>query len=191
MEQRACECQSLEIAERQRPGAAVRVGLERESLDRPPNDRALADAGQATRDVEVLANRQLGVRGRALDEMTDTPPQVGGTRMDSLAEQVGMAGRRADHPEQHPDRRRLAGAVKAEEGVDLASGDPEVDPVDRQHVAAVPLRQAARGDRQLGHAGISPSEAQAAKDEAVELGDRTGDVIWDRQPPRGVIRSKP
>ena len=45
----------------------------------------------------------------------------------------GSAGRREQRG-QHVHRRRLAGAVRAEEAVDLAVGDDEVDAVHRAHV---------------------------------------------------------
>ena len=45
------------------------------------------------------------------------------------AEQADVAGVLAQQPEQHPDGRRLAGAVGAEEAVHLAPGDGEVEPV--------------------------------------------------------------
>ena len=61
-----------------------------------------------------------------------------------------MCGR-LDHAEEHPDRRGLAGAVEAEEGVDLAASDPQVDPVDREHVAAVALCQRLGPDGLIAH----------------------------------------
>ena len=50
---------------------------------------------------------------------------------------------------QHAHQRRLAGAVRAEDGEDHAARNVEVDPVDGAHVAEA-LDQAARGDGEQG-----------------------------------------
>ena len=76
VEQRPRESQPLEVAERQGPGAPVRVGLQREPLDHPTDGRAFADSRQAAGDVEVLADGQLGICGRGLHQVADAPPQV-------------------------------------------------------------------------------------------------------------------
>ena len=76
VEQRSGEGQPLEVAERQGAGASIRVGLEREPLDHPIDGRTFADPGQAPCDVEVLADGQLRIRRRGLDQVADPPPQV-------------------------------------------------------------------------------------------------------------------
>jgi hypothetical protein len=49
---------------------------------------------------------------------------------------------RPHQAEQHPQRRRLSGPVRAEEADHLAGLDREAEPIDREHLAE-PLRQAA------------------------------------------------
>src|SRR5262249_6785196 len=61
------------------------------------------------------------------------------------ADRRGARGRR-EQSAQHPDRRRLAGAVAAEEAEDLAATDVERDVVDRDERAEAP-RQTADLDR--------------------------------------------
>jgi hypothetical protein len=61
------------------------------------------------------------------------------------AEQRGLARVGAEQAEQDPDGGRLAGAVGAEEAVDLAGGDLELELVEGTHVAER-LRQPGDGD---------------------------------------------
>ena len=58
-----------------------------------------------------------------------------GLRGDVEAGDAGVAAGRAQQRDEHPHRRRLAGAVGAEESVDLAGRDREVDAVDGPHAA--------------------------------------------------------
>ena len=124
MQQGAGEGQPLEVAERQRAGPPAGVGTERQPVDHQVHPPAVLDAGQSPGNVEVLDDRQFRVGGGGLDQVTDAAPQVGRPGRDPNPEQVGVPSGRLDHPEQHPDRRGLSGAVEAEEGVDLAASDP-------------------------------------------------------------------
>ena len=158
-EQRAGEREALEVAQRQRPGAATGVLGRGRAVRWPPRrHRRSVDARQSAGDIEVLADGQLRVRDRRLDEMADPPPEPGRVGPDALAEQLGVARGRPDHAQQHPDRGGLAGAVEAQERVDLAAGHAQVHPIDGEHAvrAAIALGQAARGDRELGYRGTSP-----------------------------------
>jgi len=47
-----------------------------------------------------------------------------------------MTGGGRDHPEQHPDRRRFAGAIQPEERIDLARGHRQIHLVNCQDIAA-------------------------------------------------------
>jgi hypothetical protein len=51
----------------------------------------------------------------------------GGAEPDHLAGDLDLAGVRADHPGEDPDQGALAGAVRADQRVDLARRDREVD----------------------------------------------------------------
>ena len=60
-----------------------------------------------------------------------TPRTFGPSRTTSKPATCAVPGRRRQQRRQHQHRRRLAGAVRPEEAVDLARLDAEVDPVDR------------------------------------------------------------
>src|SRR5205085_12422756 len=61
-------------------------------------------------------------------------------RSDALAEELHLAAARVDQPERHPVRRRLSSAVRAEEAVELAALDGQVESVDHRD-ASVSLRE--------------------------------------------------
>ena len=126
-------------------------GLERQPLDDRIHGATVRHSRQPARDVEVVADAEFRIGGRALHQMADPSPEARRPGSDPLAEEFRVAGRRPDHAEQHPDRGRLARAVEAEEGVDLASGDAQVDAVDGEGAAPVALGQAGRLDREIGH----------------------------------------
>src|SRR5581483_5642998 len=64
------------------------------------------------------------------------------------------AGRRREQRNEHPDQRRLAGAVRAEQAEDLAVLDDEADPLHRRELAE-PLDDRADVDRSHYDTGIS------------------------------------
>src|SRR5207245_11192728 len=77
-------------------------------------------------------------------------------------EEPRRALRRPDQPEQHPQRRRLAGAVRPEVAEHVAALDRQVDVVDRDDLA-VPLDEAARLDGlRLVHVHLSARAAASA-----------------------------
>ena len=123
VEQCPGERQPLQIAERKGSSAAPRIRLQAELGDHPVHRRPIRHAGQAAGHVQVLRDGQLGIGGRTLDEVADPSPQVGRSGSDRLPEEFHAAGRRADHAQEHPDRRRLPGAVQPQEGIDLAAGN--------------------------------------------------------------------
>jgi len=80
-----------------------------------------------------------------------------------LAEHLDLAGGGQHQPEQHPDRRGLAGTVRPEEAVDVALGDLEVDRVHGSQLA-VALGQRARPDhRPVAHGCACRSAAAAVR----------------------------
>jgi hypothetical protein len=66
--------------------------------------------------------------------------------MNRSAEDLGGARRWTHHPEQQADGSRLAGAVQAEKGVDLAPTDAQRKVIDGSGVA-IALRQSPSRDR--------------------------------------------
>ena len=117
----------------------------------------VAGFGGGVADVEpaqVLPPGDVGVERRALDERADagqdaTPPRAAWR----WPEHLDLAGVGRDQAEQHPDRRRLARPVRAEEAVDRAAGHDEVDRVDGD------LRAEAPG--QPGRAATGPAGRRA------------------------------
>ena len=70
--------------------------------------------------LEVAAARQVRVEARRLDEAGDAVEGARALEQRVAAEQLRRALVGPDQPEQHPQRRRLAGAVGAEVAVDVA-----------------------------------------------------------------------
>ena len=116
-----------------------------------------AHAVQGGLQAQVLAAGEERIEGRLLQRGTD-----GGANLGSLADDVEAGDARrpcAEREErrQHVDRRRLAGAVRAEKPVDLAGCDREVDPVDGSNPSLELPRKALRLDSVLvAHAARLP-----------------------------------
>jgi hypothetical protein len=73
-------------------------------------------------------------------------------RRHSDAEQLVAAAGGLHQAQKHPDGRGLARPVRAEEAVDGAGRDGQLDVVDGELTAAEPLRQAAAGNGRRGGA---------------------------------------
>jgi hypothetical protein len=111
---------------------------------------------------EVPSRGQIRVEPRPFDEAGDVVERAGAVDDGIPAEQPRRAFRRANQAEEHPQRRRLAGAVRAEIAEDVAARDGQVHVVDGGQVA-VTLDQVSRFDRQVVHfsdrAAASAAEA--------------------------------
>jgi hypothetical protein len=90
----------------------------------------LAEAVEGGLQAHVLAAGQQRVERRLLQRGADRRPHPRPLLDDVEAADPRGAGGGREEGGQHQHRRRLAGAVGAEEAVDLALGDLEVDPVD-------------------------------------------------------------
>ena len=98
--------------------------------------------------LQVPAAAHVGIEARPFDEARDAF-QGPRTIDDWIApEQLRRAGGGPDQTEQHPQRGRLAGAVRAEVAEDVAGLDGEVDVVDRDDLT-VGLHEPARDDGRL------------------------------------------
>src|SRR5690606_27273041 len=82
-------------------------------------------AEQAPRQIEELADRQVVVEVRRLGQKADAKPC--GAARDRVAEDLRRTGGRLDEAHQRADRRRLAGAVGADEAENLPALDRERD----------------------------------------------------------------
>ena len=105
---------------------------------------------------EVGEDGALGEEAQLLVDDADAPaPGVGrGREADRLAGDADLAGVRLDGPGEDLHQRGLAGAVLADDGVDVAGLDGEIH-ADEGVDAAVGLAQTGDGDRR----GRSPSPA--------------------------------
>ena len=84
-------------------------------------------AVQPTLQPQQLAPGLAGIERRLLEGDADAQPDLAGVLDDVEAGDGRLAARRRQQRAQHPHGRRLAGAVRAEEAVDLAAPDLEVD----------------------------------------------------------------
>ena len=104
---------------------------------------------------QVLAAGQVLVDRRELAGEADIAADLVGVGDDVVAEDPGAPLGGPGQGGEHPDRRRLAGAVGPEDAVDAALGHREVDPVDGANVAEV-LDEAACLDRKFTLDGHAP-----------------------------------
>ena len=111
---------------------------------------------------QVPAAGEVRVEARPLDEAGDAVERARAVDERIAAEELRVARRRADQPEQHPQRRRLARAVRAEVAEDVAALDGQVDVVDRDDLA-VALDEPARFDRRrVAHLSARAAASAAA-----------------------------
>src|SRR5262249_28999984 len=110
------------------------------------------DAEEAAVVVEVLPDRQRTVECVRLRDDADLALDIGWVPGHIEARDERAAAGRDDCRRQHPDRRRLAGAVRAQNAEELAAPHLEVEPVDGDE-RAVDLAQLLGPDRSVegGH----------------------------------------
>ena len=92
-----------------------------------------------------------------------------------MAEDARLARGRVEQAGEHLQRRRLAGAVRAEEADDLARLDLERDHVDRTHLAGLAADEALDGSAQ-------PRLPLGDEEGLVQVGDADGRVGHLREP---------
>ena len=97
----------------------------------PSREIAPAEAIEMPLVPEVLADRELEVEARALEDDAEEPPHR--PRLPSWieAEDTDLAGLRARQGGEETEERRLAAAVGAEEAEDLPRRHVEIDPNER------------------------------------------------------------
>jgi hypothetical protein len=153
-------------ADRQRLDLDVRVDLEPEALaqldDPPPRLLPVEEDRVGHRllaEEDVVGDRQDRHEHEVLvdhaDAALDRVGRAGDLRHGAVEQDFALVGRR--QPVEDVHQGRLAGAVLAEQGVDLAGPDLEVDPV-VGHDTRVAFRDAAHlqrgGAHGLGHGGL-------------------------------------
>src|SRR5262245_13613834 len=134
------EREPLLPASRELAGEALPVGVDRGEPDGP-----LAALGQLgpleavdrREEVEVLENGEVLVEREPLRNVSDAPADLFAVRHHVQAVDPGASLRRREETAEDPDERRLAGAVRTEEPVDLAARNAERDAVEGPHLAEV------------------------------------------------------
>ena len=140
--------QLLTVPLRVRPHLLRRV--EREPFDQAIAVRLVDRAVDPAEQVQGLLARQAGPQARLTGHVREVPVGFDGPAGTSSAEDLGPPGRRPEEPEDQPDRRRLARAVRPQVAEDLTAADLEVE--GEQGVEGPePLRQADRPQRRLTH----------------------------------------
>ena len=102
-------------------------------------------------DLQVLATGQVAVEAGLVHDGPDPGQRPVTVAGDGIAEQGHGPGVGVRQPQQHPDQRRLAGAVGAEVAEGASPGDQELDVVDGD-VVPEPLGQPVGLDGPLAHA---------------------------------------
>ncbi len=135
---RSDEAASVELVRRRRTDELQEDVLARRAdlLERRQLDAARHD------DREDRLGRRCGIRDGDPDLPAGDPsPEIGGVEPDLDAGDPGRPGRRTREPGEDPDRRRLAGSVRAQEAEHRPARNLQVEPVEREDRAVV-LRQA-------------------------------------------------
>jgi hypothetical protein len=99
--------------------------------------RRARHAVQDAVELHVFVRRQFLVEARILKHDAEAPPHFGRLRDRVQAVDFERSAGRREQRRQHLDRRRLAGAVGAEEREDLALSDVERDVVDGRHLSVL------------------------------------------------------
>src|SRR5581483_4173918 len=116
-------------------------------------------------EVEVLPHGQRAVERVELRDDADAALHRGRMLAHVHAGDERAASRRDDGRRQHPDRRRLAGAIRAEQPEELAAPDFEVEPVDGEDRIAAGsegLAELLRPDRRVVGCGHYAAETASA-----------------------------
>src|SRR5262249_7384394 len=149
VQDRASEREALppaagEIARERRLAARETGHLDHEPA--PLGQLPCVEAVDAAEEADVLIDREQLVEREALRHVADAPLDAFRIARDVDAADRRGARRRHEQPAEHADRRRLAGAVAAEEAEDFAAVHVERHAVHRDEVAD-PARQSADADR--------------------------------------------
>lgn len=130
------------------PGAKLRHPLPEgrfRDADFPQGHLTVVPAGlpaaQAREEVQVLERRQPAVERRRVREIGGPGLGPQGLARHVHAVDPGLAGRGLGEAQEQVDGGRLAGALGAQQAVDLAGLDPQVEGVEGQPAVGIPLAQ--------------------------------------------------
>ncbi len=150
-QQRGGDAEALLHAERVRLEPVVCRGRRGRPAPAPSSTAWSPRSAVAGHHPQVVAPGEVGEEARSLDQRADPGDHLRASRRPP--EDARRPGRGPDQSEQHPQGRRLAGPVRAEEAVDLAPSYGQADRVDGESLA-VPswsARRSAPPDRSWVH----------------------------------------
>ena len=185
-----------------KPGALEHALRERADapIDRVGDPDALDDTLHLAREVlaahpvqpaaerHELARRQVRVDVRVLGEEADVAHRLGGG--DLLPEDRGLAARGEDEPREHLDRRRLAGAVGAEEAEDVAAAHLERDAAHGLDLLARERFHEGLGELLDGEDDLGPFHEQPIYQVACGEHTTLAQVYGERVLARGTARGR-
>ena len=119
-------------------------------VPRPPGQ-----AVEASEEAQVLATGQVGIERDLLWHVADGGPGCRGALVDCLPGDADLAAVAPKQPADHRDRRRLTGAVRAQQAVALARRDLEPHVVDRDPAPVALPQTAAHENARPRHGGHS------------------------------------
>ena len=123
-----------------------------------------AEAVDGAEEAQVLDHSEIEVERELLAHVAEPVlPALGVLRDVDAAEARDAAGGRRQQPREHADRRRLAGAVRAEEAEDAAARDVEADLVHGGEVAEPAGDVAHRDDGVAAHAAHAARPAASLR----------------------------
>ena len=146
VEDAARDVQSLAHAARVALDALLLPALQPDELEHLVDAHALRLAGDAVQlgeVAEVVARREALVEAAvAAEDVADPLPHLARILHDVAAEHASVPARRQQERDQHLDRRRLTGAVRAEQSEQLTLLDGERDPADGFDLERLPPEHA-------------------------------------------------
>ncbi len=157
MHERAGERETLLDAAGKRAGVHVLLPGELEDLDDllpPRRDLVGRHEVHLGEELDVLVDREVVVERELLRHVADARLHAVGVLHDVDAVDGGRSLARREQATEHPDRRRLAGAVRAEESEDAPSRHLEVEVIDGDEVAE-PTHEAAALDGEIAHDALT------------------------------------
>jgi hypothetical protein len=137
VDERAGERDALLLAAGELARLALRLGREADALELLADaaaDLGARDALALEPEGDVLLHREVGEERVALEDRVRRPLERRQPGDVDAVDEDAPLGRLLEAGD-HPQRRRLAAAARAEQREELAAGDVEVERADRHHVA--------------------------------------------------------
>ncbi len=140
MEHRLGQTEALCIAVRQRAGTTVSVSGQAQAFDDAINGFRFRAGPQMAHGFQILADRELRIRIRGLNQIPDRTPRLPVAGVDPGSQHARFARGRLDHSKQQANGRGLAGTIEPEERIDFSTRDTQRQAVNGRYVP-VSLRE--------------------------------------------------